>query len=104
MSRAASNDSNPPLSPASVLHRISPGAYGARLRAGFSGKHAPVREAVDWDRQDILVCCMIPSIVGRLGVDVLTRIFVLSSIGHLDDSASILVCGVRLGRGFVDNR
>lgn len=40
-----------------------------------------VREVVNWDRQGILVCCVIP-----FEVDVFIPIFVLSSIvGHLGD-------------------
>jgi hypothetical protein len=56
-----------------------------------------VREVVDWDRQDILVCCVISIYRGR--VDVLIQIFVLSSIGHLDDRArNVFVCGVHKSR------
>jgi hypothetical protein len=71
-----------------TVYRISPKAFSARARVGFAGEYVPVREVVDWDRQesqDILVCCVISIYCGR--VDVLIQIFVLSLIGHLDDRA-----------------
>jgi hypothetical protein len=46
-----------------TVHRISPNAFGPRLRVGFAGEHVPVREVVNWDRRDIFVCRVIPSIV-----------------------------------------
>lgn len=51
-----------------TVHRISPSVISARLRVGFTGEHVPVREIVDWHRQDILVCCVMPSIVATRGV------------------------------------